>query len=684
MKKQIILIILFFTGLFSYAQTFNYEEGVKAYDEGEYEKSLDYFGREIKDNPKSYKAIYYRALIFKIQNKYAPALKEINNAIKYIPSKDKELLSGAYQIRGDIYHEIDNYDKCLEDYATAVKLTPENPDVYTSRGQIYFEMDQYLNAEEDYKHALKIDESLPEAYAALGRNYIFQKKYSEAEKVLNQLIKLAPDYDAGYKFRAQSFFDQKKYDEAIDDIFEALLLKNKDKRLRKIFIKYAAYNYPLSVSKVNAQIAAKPENEVWYFVRAQLFEDQNKYNEAITDYNKLFELTNADNKAIILSYKAKCFSQLGMHEQAIHYYTSAINVDSTDAYYFAYRGDEKRLIGNYKDAIEDFTKAITIEPRESWFYYRRGWIQDEFLNNNEAGLNDYTNAISINKNYAYTYVHRGRLYESKLNNPEKAKDDFERILAIDTIVDENSNCRHYALFHLGKNEEAIDWMNKIIAEFPSSGNYYDATCLYALMNKPKESLAYLKLAFQNGFRDFTHTEMDDDLNNIRNLPEFKLLLQEWKTTFQKTLKIDSTVNEKESSVVYETVSIPMKSKGSGTYEVPTKINDLKLSLIFDTGASDISISQTEVQFMLKNGYLTKNDITGTQKYIDANGNIEVGTKIILRNVDFGGMVLKNVNASVVHTKNAPLLFGQSALSKYGKITIDNEKKTITITKRILK
>jgi aspartyl protease family protein len=63
----------------------------------------------------------------------------------------------------------------------------------------------------------------------------------------------------------------------------------------------------------------------------------------------------------------------------------------------------------------------------------------------------------------------------------------------------------------------------------------------------------------------------------------------------------------------------------------------------------------------------------------ANGDIEVGTTIIFRKVDFGGLVLKNVKATVIENKNAPLLFGQSALSKYGKITIDNEKKIITIS-----
>ena len=82
---------------------------------------------------------------------------------------------------------------------------------------------------------------------------------------------------------------------------------------------------------------------------------------------------------------------------------------------------------------------------------------------------------------------------------------------------------------------------------------------------------------------------------------------------------------------------------------------------------------------MKNGYLNTNDFIGKQNYMDANGNIEVGTKIILRQVEFGGLMLKNVTATVINNNKAPLLFGQSALSKYGKIIIDNQANTITLT-----
>jgi clan AA aspartic protease (TIGR02281 family) len=679
MRKLLFLVMVSISIQYSYAQSYNYEQGVKAYDEMDLEKALDYFGREIKDDPKAALSYYYCAIIYNYKEQNSSALSNINNAIKNISSKDKKILSAAYQVRATIYFKIEKQEKAFDDYATALKLTPDDPEIYTDRAEYYYILKQFKKAEEDYRCALKIDESYIVSYAGLGRNYLAEKNYVEAEKILGQLIKLSPDYGTGYFYRAQVYFEEKKYDDAINDIFQCYLLDESDKDSRALIINYSEKNYSLSIAKVNAQISIKPANESWYFIRAQINEGKRNFKQSINDYTKLMDIMDISVKPSLLAYRAACYSNLGMHEQSISDYTEATSLDSTDAYNYGRRGDEFRLVGKYSQAILDFTKAIEIEPMQTWFYYRRGWIEEEFMNDIDAGMNDYNEAISLDKQYAYTYLHRGRLFETKLNNPTKAKDDYLTLLSLDTIPGETGNCRQYALFHLGRNQEAIEWMKKIIEQYPTDGNYYDASCLYSLMNKPSEAIASLKVAFKKGYRDFVHLSADDDLDNIRNLPEFKNLVQEWVNSFDESLVADVSEKSSNSEKEIKTVSIPMKSKGGGTYEVPCKINDLGLNMIFDTGASDISISQTEVQFMLKNGYLTNNDITGTQKYMDANGNIEIGTTLIFRKVDFGGLILKNVKASVVHNKNAPLLFGQSALSKYGKITIDNESKIIIIT-----
>ena len=83
--------------------------------------------------------------------------------------------------------------------------------------------------------------------------------------------------------------------------------------------------------------------------------------------------------------------------------------------------------------------------------------------------------------------------------------------------------------------------------------------------------------------------------------------------------------------------------------------------------------------MMKNGYLSANDVVGSQRYMDANGDITVGTVINIKEVSFGDCVLSNVRASVVKNQRAPLLLGQSVLGRIGKIEIDNSRHVLKIT-----
>ena len=117
-------------------------------------------------------------------------------------------------------------------------------------------------------------------------------------------------------------------------------------------------------------------------------------------------------------------------------------------------------------------------------------------------------------------------------------------------------------------------------------------------------------------------------------------------------------------------------KDGGVYTVPCKINGLPLKFIFDTGASDVSISLTEAMFMLKNGYLKKEDLGESVYYSIANGDVAKGTKLNIKEIEFGGLKLFNIQASIVHETSAPLLLGQSAIEKLGKIQLEGNQLTI--------
>lgn len=118
------------------------------------------------------------------------------------------------------------------------------------------------------------------------------------------------------------------------------------------------------------------------------------------------------------------------------------------------------------------------------------------------------------------------------------------------------------------------------------------------------------------------------------------------------------------------VIVPMEKQENGLYLIPCSVNGVPMKFIFDTGASSVNISLTEARFLLKNGYIQESDIKGTSHAQIANGDIVENTRILLNKIEIGGIELNDVEAAVSHNLNAPLLLGQSAISKLGTIQLE--------------
>ncbi|WP_337793495.1 TPR end-of-group domain-containing protein, partial [Phocaeicola plebeius] len=418
------------------------------------------------------------------------------------------------------------------------------------------------------------------------------------------------------------------------------------------------------------QSIKSPNNDYWPYCLGVVHEHSGAYSKAIDYYISSME---KDRSPITANRISNCYSEIGNFTLALEYIDEAIVMDSTNYDFLMAKADLLYESGDVEKAIKELDIYVNHYPEFYGGYYRRGWYKDN-KKDVDGAIEDYTMSIVLDPNYAYAYLGRGDMYVLK-NDIESAKADFNKVIELDTIPN-NSSCAQYAYWGLGEKEEAINFMNKVIANDPdNAGNYYDAACLHSRMGELEKAIGFMETAFEKGYRRFAHMELDNDLDAIRELPNFKELVKLYKNKFASEVEENIAEDETYENRIAE---IPF-TKENGVCKVKCSINDLPLYFVFDTGASDVSISSVEATFMMKNGYLKSTDVIGKQNYMMANGEISAGTILNIRNVNFGGLDLDNIRASVVHNQTAPLLLGQSVLNRLGNIEIDNSRGVIKIT-----
>lgn len=74
---------------------------------------------------------------------------------------------------------------------------------------------------------------------------------------------------------------------------------------------------------------------------------------------------------------------------------------------------------------------------------------------------------------------------------------------------------------------------RIVTEFPKSraceNAYYNRACIFAIKGRPKEALDDLRSAIRHGFTNVDWLLEDGDLKSLRELPEFKAVVEEART-----------------------------------------------------------------------------------------------------------------------------------------------------------
>ncbi len=647
-------------------ESYNYQRGVELIHSDRLDEGIDYLTKEIQQNKKNGYAYAWLASAYSQKEEKGTALHLAEQALKNLPKSDKYYRAWTYSLKGQIYLEMADTTQALSCFSTAIKTEPKNEEWYKYRGYLYRDLKQWDKSDTDFRQYIKLTPGLIRGYFFLGRNLFLQEKYDEALEQYQYAHKLA---ERSFTYSAMAEVEVKigRFEDAANHIFESLKIEQGERTCTDIIAECKNEEFQeMLLSKFHAQSLANPNVIDWYLYTMAIQKVQKKYEDAIRTCKKI-QTINPD--AYFDDIMADLYSDMGDWRNALLYQNKAVESDTTDIGYRFSRAYTYSEMDSVAQMYADIDYLIKQHPDDARLYFTRAGF-NLFRQNYDSAIEDYNVGLAFEDSNDWERYMRGRCYEA-IGQNDKAQKDF---LAVEAKT-KRPEVRMFVKASLGKKDEAMALADSLL-KADTTEYRYNVACVYALLGEKELALRELEKELQVGYVRFQHLRLDPDLQSLSG-NELEVLIRQYEAKAQERINNFNEAENKETGEE-KVVEIPFTAS-NGVTKVDCTINGLPLNFVFDTGASDVTISQTEANFMFKNGYLSPRDVVGKQRYQTADGSISVGTTFILNHINFGGLELTNVQASVVENQKAPLLLGQTVLKRLGKIEIDNERRVLKIT-----
>jgi tetratricopeptide (TPR) repeat protein len=209
------------------------------------------------------------------------------------------------------------------------------------------------------------------------------------------------------------------------------------------------------------------------------------------------------HRSVLIYNMAQVHTHIGALEEAIEYYTKAIQMDPNYSEYYNERGNLLLKLGRLDEATRDYLQAIELSPPYFEVWTNLGNCH-RLSGRFEEAITAYSRALDLSPAQAGTLLCRAQSREA-LGQLEAAVDDYGAALQCDPRLWQACAGRAVLLYELGRLPESVADLDCAISIAPEEAELYSnrAVALADLMRSAaarRDLLTYLKLRPDAGDR----------------------------------------------------------------------------------------------------------------------------------------------------------------------------------------
>ncbi len=292
--------------------------------------------------------------------------KEYNSALPlvnaYIESKPKKYI--GYQLRGEIYYALRQYDLAIADFQKAIEIKTDDDKFATNAKVISAvvlgadKQQQYQNPELGLLYA-----RLMYAQKALNNN-MYEVSYKKALEYNSHIYLPAPKKSDIARINCPQKYGKEFNPQGIDVTIYGII-----DDIEKGHFSEAAYKLPKLTTEC-------PDYYLGQYLTGVVMYGLEQDENAIIAFNNAIKLNPNDFESyaslgLLYYYKAAKTFDDTYATKSIENFEKAIALNPNYHTYYFYIGLNQMELGDYSKAVENFQKAITINPKDyNSMYYK--------------------------------------------------------------------------------------------------------------------------------------------------------------------------------------------------------------------------------------------------------------------------------------------------------------------------
>jgi tetratricopeptide (TPR) repeat protein len=188
-----------------------------------FNRAMEDFDAAIQYDPFHSDGLWHRHQLYLRYNDAFSALADLDSL-----TENNKVHLAAFQAKARIYQALGMYKYAIVNYATVIRLKPDNPDAYFNRALLFEIEDEVTFANEDFRAVRLLDPTNEVAIHNLAM-YSFQKQlWSDCIGEFSKLIMFNPENADYFMYRGRSYASMSFFVEALEDLTQAIRL-NPDK-----------------------------------------------------------------------------------------------------------------------------------------------------------------------------------------------------------------------------------------------------------------------------------------------------------------------------------------------------------------------------------------------------------------------------------------------------------------------